>query len=207
MRNTIHKIIREDVKTFINTDYSFSHLISEDDETGDKLLLIVSLTPMDGYNEFIYGFMLYDHNFKQKSDFITKRSTVKKHLPNDLIGTQQIFPIIIKLTRKLLDKMLPKKIIRRTDEILTTTHSLQRYEAITNVLLEYDYKIADHKIVSGVNYWTFVREQVTDKNNDLLESYVIDDIPVFDTKLQDYLKSDEHRIKLKEWYESFKKEN
>ena len=37
MINTIHKIIREDVKTFINTDYSFPYLISEDDEHRIKL--------------------------------------------------------------------------------------------------------------------------------------------------------------------------
>jgi len=82
------------------------------------------------------------------------------------------------LTKKLLNKMLPEKILRKTDEILNSDESLKRYEIIGDLLVkEYGYELTSHKEDRGINYWFYVRSNINESNINLDDNYVLDDYP------------------------------
>ena len=161
-------------------------LISDDNETGEKFYLFVGFNERDdGYMEYTYSFMLLDKDDKPLTDFLMKRDEVKRYMPSDLIGKRQIFPIIINLTRKLLNNMLPEKILRRTKEKVYDK-SLTRYEEITNIMVnEYNYVVVQEGTTSfGTHYWKLEQNGITNKNKTMEEQYIIEDLPTNEDTLR-----------------------
>ena len=151
-------------------------VISEDSETGDKLVLFVGFKyhPEHDLTEYSYSFMLTDKLDNPKSGFLNRRKEVAQYLPDDIKNKQLIFPIVIKLTKKLLNNMLPDKILRKTEEVLKSDKSLIRYEVIGDILTkEYGYKLLKHEVKKGIDYWTYVKFDAHEKNQDMDESYKI----------------------------------
>ena len=52
---------------YYSNDNIFATLISEDDESGDKLFLFVALKDYTKYSEFSYSFIVIDKDNKPKS--------------------------------------------------------------------------------------------------------------------------------------------
>lgn len=151
-------------------------MISEDDVTLNRLILIVTLTKVSNILfEYSYGFMLIDKDGNKISDVIHKRNEVERFIPTDLKNQQKIFPIIIELTKKLMNRELPEKILRKTYEILRNDNSLTRYKIIGDFLVnEYGYQLEKEWNDRGINYWMYTRG---DKNSEMSESYTISNLP------------------------------
>jgi hypothetical protein len=165
-------------------------LISEDNETKNKLYLFVGFTPMTGklanYYEYSYSFMLLDKNDKPITNYLTSRKEVKQYLPKDLIGNRSIFPIIKIITRKLLDNnMSIENIFRKTEEKLSGD-SLKRYEEITNIMInEYGYKLIQEGDTDfGTHYWKLSKHQNTENNTEMKEEYIIENFPTWEDTQQ-----------------------
>jgi len=149
-----------------------STLISKDDETLEKLYLFVGFNTIDNLINYSYSFMLLDSNNNPLTDYMTNRNEVSKYLPNNIKNNKIIIPIIMDMTRLLLDKQLPEIIVRQTSEPLSGD-SLKRYEEITNIMVnEYGYNLVDmSKNEFGGTKWVLKRKEITDKNTELDEAY------------------------------------
>lgn len=82
------------------------------------------------------------------------------------------------MTRKLLNKNLPKEILRRTIEPLNGD-PLKRYEEITNIMVnEYGYKVDKTYLDDfGCTVWLLSKNESTDTNRNMNETYEIGGIP------------------------------
>jgi len=152
-----------------------STLISKDDETGEKLYIFVGFNKVDGQINYSYSFMLVDEqNNPLFKNYVTNRSVVAPYIPNDIKNKRQIFPLIMDMTRMLLDKELPQIILRQTSEPLSGD-SLKRYEEITNIMVnEYGYTVIEEsKDKFGGTRWVLSKTEVKDNNQDLDETYNI----------------------------------
>jgi hypothetical protein len=152
-----------------------STLISKDDETGEKLYIFVGFNKVDGQINYSYSFMLVDEqNNPLFKNYVTNRSVVAPYIPNDIKNKRQIFPLIMDMTRKLMDEQLPKNISRRTVEPVDGD-SLKRYEEITNIMVnEYGYELIDTNTDEwGYTTWKLTRGEVTNDNEEMNESYEI----------------------------------
>lgn len=148
-------------------------LISEDNETGEKLYLFVGLNQMLGnyseYYEYSYSFMLFNSENQPLTEFLTTRNRVKKYLPKELTGTRNIFPIIMELTRMLLRKnMNINNIFIKTEEILSGD-SLQRYTEITKIMTdEFGFTVIEEGNNNfGLYYWKLSKNQPINENNQI----------------------------------------
>ena len=132
----------------------FGTPIYVDDENDDKFYLFVGFTEYNGYSSFGYSFQLIDKYGNAKTGLLVKREDVGKILPNNLKGKQLIIPIILNLTRKLLNDYKPKIVFRETTEVLSN-YSLMRYEEITKIFLnEFMYKLTKKgKDEFGHDFW------------------------------------------------------
>ena len=143
--------------------------VSINEENNDILYLFVGFTDRIQYMEYSYSFMLFDKNLNPKTDFLVKRDEVKDYLP--LTEKSLIFPIIKKMTRKLLTTVLPDKIVRKTIEPINDNH-LKRYDEITNIMVdEFGYKLISKTANGDLFNWVLVRERINDSNKDLNEKY------------------------------------
>jgi hypothetical protein len=186
MINLIRKLVREEMISFINNweknlnlikegdTTSITTLISKDNESGDKLWLFVTFKKFSTISEYSYSFMLTDKNNKPvTNDYMTDRNEVSKYLPSEIKNKKQIFPIIMDMTRKLMDAELPQNIYRKTSEPVDGD-SLKRYEEITNIMVnEYGYKLLSVEKDWGHTTWKLTREKMNDNNKDMDESYEI----------------------------------
>ena len=154
----------------------FATPIAVNSENGERLYLFVGLSDSKTnpeYKEFSYSFVRYGKDNVQIGDFMTNRTEVKQYLPKEILGQRQILPIIYNLTRKLLNKMLPDKIIRQTEERLSGT-SLNRYEEITKIMVnEYGYEVIDSGVSYGNNYWKLSRKTLNEHNKNMDNLYVV----------------------------------
>jgi hypothetical protein len=175
-------MLREEMLSYINNwkenivDYGgvLSTLIIKDDETGDKLYLFVGFYQADGLSNYSYSFMLLDKDDNPKTGYMTNRGEVKKYLPQNIKNNKLILPIIMDMTRQLMDKQLPDIIIRRTVEPLSGD-SLKRYEEITNIMVnEYGYHLDSvEKNRSGETIWRLSKEESNKDNETMDETYEI----------------------------------
>jgi hypothetical protein len=157
----------------------YSTAIYSDNETGNILYLLVGFTDSTqntNYKEFAYSFILYDKNQKPITDFITSPTEASKHI--EQTDKKLIFTIIMDLTRKLLDRTLPKKIIRRSAEVLNEKQIL-RYQKITDIMVnEYGYEVVQERIDElGHTEWLLQRQNVNEMNEDMDEFYFIKNQP------------------------------
>lgn len=184
MKSLIKKLLREEMLSMVN-DYlsnlklindnktiTYNTLISKDDETGNKLYLFVGFIDFKYYSEYSYAFILLDKDNKPLSDYLTNRKEVSKFLPSELKNNNKIFPLIMDITRKLMNEKLPQNIIRKTVEPISGD-SLKRYEEITKIMVnEYNYKLIEvTKDDWGITTWKLTRNEINDKNKEMNESY------------------------------------
>ncbi len=76
-----------------------------------------------------------------------------------------------------------EKIFRKTEETVSGD-SLQRYETITNIMInEYGYKLIKTGNNHGITFWLLSKSTQTENNQDMKEEYLIENIPTWeDTK-------------------------
>ena len=186
MKDLIKKLLKEVMKsqlydwgvnfnTFNNSEtFVVTTLISKDDEINNKLYLFVGFTKNKIASEYTYSFMVLDGENTPITDYMTKKTEVNKYLPEDIKNKRQIFPIIKDMTRKLMDSYLPNNIFRRTVESIKGD-SLLRYEEITNIMInEYGYRLTEKSTDDfGYTIWKLSRNEITDNNKDMNESYII----------------------------------
>jgi hypothetical protein len=183
MKQLIKQLLRETMLSNIDnwrdnlSDYGaiLSTLISKDDESGEKLYLFVGFNEVDGQINYSYSFMLIDEeNNALFKNYVTNRSVVAPYIPQDIKNKRQIFPLIMDMTRMLLDKELPQIIVRQTSEPLSGD-SLKRYEEITQIMVnEYGYTVIEEsKDKFGGTRWVLSKTEVKDNNQDLEETYNI----------------------------------
>lgn len=194
MKILIKRLLKEEIKNKINNwvnDISdFGKVLATpiwvDDETNEKFYLFVGFSSYGKIESYSYSFMLLDSNNNPKTGYMTNRRDVSKYIPKDIKNTRQIFPIIEGLTRKLLNKMIPEEIYRRTIEPLGGD-SLERYNRITNIMInEYGYKLKETYVdVDGCTVWRLTKNEETGNNKNMLESYDIGGIPKGQQLLQD----------------------
>ena len=186
MKFLIKKILKEITINKINewenniNDFGevLSTLIWYDDENGEKLYLFVGFNFYGNLTAFSYSFILLDSNNKPLTDYMTEKNEVSKYIPKELKNTKQIFPIVKGLTRKLLNKMLPEEIYRKTVEPLSGD-SLTRYHEITNIMVnEYDYSLKETYVdQDGCTVWKLIKTKETKINKNMEESYKLGGIP------------------------------
>ncbi len=186
--NIIKTLIMEEMKSIIDNwekntklyDMVYGVPISEDDVTGDVLYLFVGFTPNGEFMEYSYSFMLLDVDNNPKTNYMTTRDRVKPFLPSN---KSLIFPLIKELTRKLLNKMLPEKILRRTVEF-NNEFTLKRYDEITNIMVnEYGYSLTLKKDEDSTITWILTRTQINESNFDMETEYKI----IYNTTLSERL--------------------
>jgi hypothetical protein len=101
-------------------------------------------------------------------------------MPNNIKNKKLIFPIIIKMTKKLLDNKLPEKILRKTSEILDNDNSLKRYEIIGDILVnDYGYILDKSYEEHGIKYWLYKKSDLN-SNNSMNEDYLINSLPTWE---------------------------
>jgi hypothetical protein len=186
MKGLIRKLLREQMISFINKweenltvikndkSTAVTTLISKDDETHNRLYLFVGFKYYPNTTEYSYSFMLLDKNNKPLSDYMTTRSEVSEFLPKDIKNKKQILPIVMNMTRELMDAELPQNIFRKTVEPVDGD-SLKRYEEITNIMVnEYGYKLDSvEKTFDNRTIWKLSKKNEIDNNKDMNESYEI----------------------------------
>jgi hypothetical protein len=190
MRNLISKILKEYLINELNISYikqykenisifenTVTTLISKNSENNNKLYLFVGFQNIgNNIMEYYYSFILYNNN-NPISDFMNKRSEVSKYLPDDIKNKNLILPIIIDMTKILLNNNLPENILRKTSEILDNDNSIQRYEVIGNILInEYNYKLEKTYQEHGIMYWLYKKNN-SNNNQTLNEEYLISSLP------------------------------
>jgi hypothetical protein len=165
MKSLIKKILKEEMLSQLNNwedniseldnKNIITTLIGKDDENGDKLYLFVGFNTKNNITEYSYSFILVDKENNPISGYETERSVVRKLLPKDIVGKQKIIPVVKELTRRLLDNTLPIEIYRRTSEKLKDNNSLQRYEIITDIMVnEYGYELVNRYVDEyGYTIW------------------------------------------------------
>jgi len=185
---TLKYLLVEEMKSImddwrINTklfDTVYGVPISEDDITGDVLYLFVGFSKNEEYMEYSYSFMLIDKNNVPKTKYLLTRNEVKPFLPKE---KSLIFPLIKELTRKLLNTMLPEKILRRTIEP-NTELNLRRYDEITDIMVnEYGYILTHKKETDSQVVWVLTKNNLNEENLDMEDNYEI----VYNTTLSDRL--------------------
>lgn len=161
-------LIKEDKSTVITT------LIAKDDETDHRLFLFVGFKHFPNISEYSYSFILLDHENNPLSGYLTTRTEVSPFLPNDIKNKKQIFPIILKMTRALMNTELPENIFRKTVEPIDGD-SLKRYEEITNIMVnEYGYILTSkEQTKDGRTIWYLTKDSGTENNKAMNESYEI----------------------------------
>jgi len=187
MKGLIRRLLREAMVSKI-TDWKcdinhvgehgnqLSTLICKDDENGNKFYLFVGFEDIGGNINYSYSFLLVDeHNTPITKDYIVNREEVAKYLPNEIKNKKLITPIIEMMTRKLLDKQLPDIIVRETAEPLQND-SLKRYDMITNIMVnEYGYNLIERsKNQFGGTKWVLSKQEITDNNKNMDETYIIE---------------------------------
>jgi hypothetical protein len=186
MRDLIKKILKEEMVSKLSNEQKFNllvdsntvicnTLISKDSETNDKLYLFVGFKNFTTISEYSYSFLLVDENNQVLGDgYMTERNEVESYIPQDIKNKRQIFPIIMKMTRELLDSYLPQNIFRKTVESVGGD-SLKRYEEITNIMVnEYGYNLdSQEQTRDGRTIWYLSRGEVTNNNREMNESYEI----------------------------------
>lgn len=186
MKDLIRKLLREQMVSFIdewkgNTNLLkdskstvITTLISKDDETNNRLFLFVGFRHHPRISEYSYSFMLLDEYNKPLSDYMTTRSEVSEFIPEDIKNKKQIFPIIINMTRELMDAELPQNIFRKTVEPVDGD-SLKRYEEITKIMVdEYGYRLeSTEKTKDNRTIWYLTKDSGMDDNKTMNESYTI----------------------------------
>jgi hypothetical protein len=186
MKELIKQLLREAIENKIGEwesnisdfDKVLGTPIWIDGETGEMFYAFVGFNSLGKVESYSYSFMLLDGNNKPKTGYMTERDEVTKYIPKELKNNKQILPIIEGLTRKLLDKMIPEEIYRRTVEPLTGD-SLERYNRITNIMInEYGYTLdktyTDDK---GCTIWILTKKNQTDNNKEMNETYEIGGVP------------------------------
>ena len=184
MRELVKKILKEELEskledweknlTELNDGEILTTLIAKDDNNGEKLYLFVGFNIMkNDITEYSYSFMLVDKNNNPLTGYETERSIVRKLLPKDVVGKQKIIPVIVDMTRKLLDNVLPLEIYRKTTEKLKD-NSLKRYEIITDIIVnEYGYELVNKYVDKyGYNSWV-LRLKNNDHKEDMKNEYHI----------------------------------
>ncbi len=186
MKGLVKKLLREEMVSRISNEQQFNllkdsntitynTLISKDNETNNKLYLFVGFRKFSKFSQYSYSFLLVNENNEPISDgYMTERSEVAPYIPQDIKNKKQIFPLIMDMTRKLMDEQLPKNISRRTVEPVDGD-SLKRYEEITNIMVnEYGYELIDTNTDEwGYTTWKLTRGEVTNDNEEMNESYEI----------------------------------
>jgi hypothetical protein len=186
MKGFIKQLLREQMISFIDNwsdnvnilkdtkSTVVTTLISKDDETNNRLFLFVGFRHHPTISEYSYSFMLLDKDNKPLTDYLTTRSEVSQYIPEDIKNKKQIFPIIINMTRELMDAELPQNIFRKTVEPVDGD-SLKRYEEITNIMVnEYGYRLdSTEKTKDNRTIWYLTKDSETDNNKTMNESYNI----------------------------------
>lgn len=174
-------LLKEEMVSMVNSwknntsdfDNALSTLIAKDNKNGNKLYLFVVFRPFNNFSEYSYSFMLVDKNNNPLTDYMMLRNEVRKYLPSELIKNKQIFPIIIDLTRQLLNKMTPEEIHRKAIEPLSGD-SLKRYDEITNIMVnEFGYKDITDSVSKKRNIWILVKDKHTERNKTMNEEYIL----------------------------------
>lgn len=185
MRDLIKKVLKEEMLSHLDdweTNLSklesgniITTLVSKDDDNGDKLYLFVGFNTYNDITEYSYSFMLVDESNNPLSGYETERSIVRKMLPKDIVGKGKVLPVIKEMTRILLDNTLPIEIYRKTSEKLKGDNSLERYEVITDIMVdEYGYELV-HKFVDkfGHNVWKLRKTNDNINNGGMKNEYHI----------------------------------
>ena len=186
MKNLIGKILREEMVSMIQKHNIESHiikngntitcntLISKDNETHDKLYLFVGFNQYNEYTEYSYSFILVNKDNKPLTNYMTERDLVRQYLPQNIIKNKPKFPLVMDMTRKLLDEHLPQNIYRKTSESIGGD-SLKRYEEITKIMVnEYGYILTKtEKTKDGRTMWYLTKDTNNILNNSMDENYVI----------------------------------
>lgn len=194
MKGLIKKLLREAIENKINdwedNTGDFGNVVGTpiwvDNETGEMFYLFVGFNTYGRMESYSYSFMLLDGDNKPKTEYMTERDEVSRYIPKDIKNSRQIFPIIEGLTRKLLNKMIPQEIYRRTVEPLTGD-SLERYNRITQLMVnEYGYKVNETYVDDdGCTVWKLIKNQETENNKEMDESYYIGGVPKGQQLLKD----------------------
>lgn len=76
---------------------------------------------------------------------------------------------------------LPDRILREISEILDNDESLFRNKVIGEILTnEYNYILEKEYDDRGIRYWLYRKDSITSSNKDLDESYLINELPVWE---------------------------
>lgn len=186
VKELIKQLLREEIisklseweQNISNFGRVLSTLIWEDNENGDRLFLFVGFNQYGKSESYSYSFILLDKDNNPKTGYMTLRDEVAKYIPKDVKGNLQIFKIVLQLTRKLLNIMIPEEIIRKTVEPLSGD-SLKRYEEITKIMVnEYGYVVTKtYKDEFGCTVWILNKNIGQENNVEMNETYNIGGIP------------------------------
>tara|TARA_R110000803_G_scaffold13218_2_gene37280 strand:+ start:2222 stop:2854 length:633 start_codon:yes stop_codon:yes gene_type:complete len=169
IKTLIKKVLKEEMistledwennLTTLNSGEIISTLVSKDDENGDKLYLFVGFTTTKDITEYSYSFILLDKDNQPLTGYETERDVVRKLLPKDIIGKRKLIPVIIEMTKILLDNVLPMEIYRKTVEKLSGDNSLNRYDVITDIMVgDYGYELVNKYVDKfGHHVWKLRR--------------------------------------------------
>lgn len=84
--------------------------------------------------------------------------------------------------------MIPQDILRKTTEILNNDSSLKRYEIISDILInEFNYFLLKKWVSNGINYWLYCKNE-TDKNKEMDENFIINDLYFYENDLNEVMK-------------------
>lgn len=148
-------------------------IIAIDTESNERyLVLSVNLTTTTNPSiyEYSYGFSVHDPQLQIVGPYLYGRSEVNKYIPVNLRGN--VMPIILQMTEKLVNKIRPNIIQRKTVEALSGD-SLKRYDKITSLLVDtLGYKVKNEWVdMEGKTHWDMIRRDSTEISVD--ENYVL----------------------------------
>ncbi len=150
----------------------FTTLISKDNKTNERVYLFVGFTEQVDGHHYSHSFMVFDKDKNPITKFLTRKESAAKYIPNDILNKGLITNIITNMTRILLNKYLPERIVRETVQLLPES-SLVRYQKISEILInEYNYELENEIIdPSGLRKWYFKRKDINALNEDMEDEY------------------------------------
>ena len=170
--------------------YSFSRAIAIDDNNDmyHYLVLFSALTPTVNklHYHYSYGFTVHNKDWYVTTGPLYNRGDAAKYLPLDLYG--KIIPLVLDMTKNLIKRINPPRIIRETMEALEG-NSLKRYDKITDLLInELGYRMEKEGVTpEGKNYWIMTNGD--GKNVTIDESYELNNSEKRRIMMQDHIRS------------------
>ena len=144
-------------------------VIAQDDITYDKLVLFTELHKENNYYIYSYFFDVFDKNGNKKTRRIYTRDKTSKYLPKEI--KPNIIPLVLKMTKSLINRIKPDIIQRETSEYIPKEY-MDRYDIISKLLQDdLGYKLINHDVGDNGHRWIFSKDG---KNIDMDENSILE---------------------------------